>query len=112
MITELKLEEQMNANEQRAVDLTPSSSAARYTVISQNLGNSCPDIIAPVVEDGAQDRPTPGMRWVKHGPDVLLEWWCSHRGWVEVPFVPNAHASPPNAMAQTPPESTPTNPQP
>ena len=68
-------------------------SPLRYTVISQNLGNSCPDIIAPVVEDGTQDRPTPSVRWVKCGADVLLEWWCRHRGWVEIPFVPNAHST-------------------
>ena len=66
-------------------------SPLRYTVISQNLANDCPDIVAPVVMDGEQDRPTASVRWVKKGSDILLEWWCHHRGWIEVPFVPNAH---------------------
>lgn len=57
-------------------------------------------IVAPVVNDGEQDRPSLDLRWVKKGADMVLECWCDHRGWREVPFVPNAYEPQPNRQAE------------
>ena len=77
-----------NDTEPLSVDQQQACSPLRYTVISQNLANNCPDIVAPILGAGMFEPP---VRWVKKGGDILLEAFRHPLGWVEVPFAPDAH---------------------
>ena len=83
-----------NDTEPRSVDQQQACSPLRYTVISQNLANNCPDIVAPILGPGMFEPP---VRWVKKGGDILLEAFRHPLGGVEVPFAPDAHDEAANA---------------